>query len=252
MTNQISYLSLLLSSSLVFISIIFSYTQKLNLEKEIIIGALRAVIQLTIVGYVLNYIFGLKNPLFTTLLLLFMILNASYNAKKRGVGIENGFKISFIAISCGVIVTLSILIFSKLIKYEPYQIIPVSGMIIGNSMVALGLCYKEMVSDFKNKRDEVEIKLSLGADIKLSSMEIIRNSIKTGMQPTIDSSKTLGIITLPGMMTGLILAGTSPINAVKYQIMVTFMLMSTTSISSFIACYLSYKGFFNERKQLRN
>ena len=70
------------------------------------------------------------------------------------------------------------------------------------------------------------------------------------MLPTIDSAKTLGIVSLPGMMTGLILAGTSPVEAIKYQIMVTFMLLSTTSIASFIACYLSYKGFFNERKQL--
>jgi putative ABC transport system permease protein len=70
------------------------------------------------------------------------------------------------------------------------------------------------------------------------------------MLPTIDSAKTLGIVSLPGMMTGLILAGTSPVEAIKYQIMVTFMLLSTTSISSFIACYLSYKSFFNIRKQL--
>jgi putative ABC transport system permease protein len=72
------------------------------------------------------------------------------------------------------------------------------------------------------------------------------------MLPTIDSAKTLGIVALPGMMTGLILAGTSPVQAIKYQIMVTFMMLSTTSIASFIACYLSYKGFFNKRKQLVN
>ena len=70
------------------------------------------------------------------------------------------------------------------------------------------------------------------------------------MLPTIDSAKTLGIVSLPGMMTGLILAGTSPLEAIKFQIMVTFMLLSTTSISSFIACYLSYRSFFNDRKQL--
>lgn len=141
--------------------------------------------------------------------------------------------------------------FAGAIKYEPYQIIPVSGMIISNAMVALGLCYRQMGLDFKNKRDEVETKLALGADILPSSIEIIRSSIKTGMLPTIDSAKTLGIVSLPGMMTGLILAGTSPVEAIKYQIMVTFMLLSTTSISSFSACYLSYKNFFNEHKQLK-
>ncbi|NLB36468.1 MAG: iron export ABC transporter permease subunit FetB [Clostridiales bacterium] len=249
-SNLMNTSSLLISSSLVLIAILFSNFQKLKLEKEIIISVIRAVLQLVLVGYLLNYIFGFKNPIFTTLLLLFMTFNAAYNAAKRGKAIKNGLLISFISISMGAIITLSILVFSGAIRYEPYQIIPVSGMIISNAMVALGLCYRQLILSFKNKREEVETKLSLGADVLPSSIEIIRDSIKTGMLPTIDSAKTLGIVTLPGMMTGLILAGTSPIEAIKYQIMVTFMLLSTTSISSFIACYLSYKNFFNERKQL--
>lgn len=248
--NLMNTSSLLISSSLVLIALLFSYYQKLKLEKEIIISVIRAIVQLVVVGYLLNYIFGLKSPVFTTFLLLFMSFNAAYNAAKRGKNIKNGLSISFISISVGTIATLAILVLSGAIKYEPYQIIPVSGMIISNSMVALGLCYRQLSSDFKNRREEVETKLSLGSDILPSSIEIIKNSIKTGMLPTIDSAKTLGIVSLPGMMTGLILAGTSPVEAIKYQIMVTFMLLSTTSISSFIACYLSYKGFFNERKQL--
>ena len=246
----LSISSLIIASSLVLISLFFSYYQKLNLEKETIIGVIRAIIQLTIVGYLLNFIFGLKNPFFTTLLLLFMTINAAYNASKRGKGIKNGFIISFIAIGIGAFITLFILVASGAIKYEPYQIIPIGGMIISNAMVAIGLCYKQLLSNFKNKREEVETKLALGADILPSSIEIIRDAIKTGMLPTIDSMKTLGIVALPGMMTGLILAGTSPIEAIKFQIMVTFMLLSTTSIASFLACYLAYKGFFNERKQL--
>lgn len=246
----LSISSLIIASSLVLISLFFSYYQKLNLEKETIIGVIRAIVQLTIVGYLLNFIFGLKNPFFTTLLLLFMTINASFNASKRGKGIKNGFLISFIAIGIGAFITLFILVASGAIKYEPYQIIPIGGMIISNAMVAIGLCYKQLLSNFKNKREEVETKLALGADILPSSIEIIRDSIKTGMLPTIDSMKTLGIVALPGMMTGLILAGTSPIEAIKFQIMVTFMMLSTTSIASFLACYLAYKGFFNERKQL--
>lgn len=249
-SNLMNTSSLLISSSLVLVALLFSYFQKLKLEKEIIISIIRAIVQLVIVGYLLNYIFGFKNPIFTTLLLLFMTFNAAYNAAKRGKEIKNGLLISFISIAVGAIITLSILVFSGAIKYEPNQIIPVGGMIISNAMVAMGLCYKQLISNFKNKREEVETKLSLGADILPSSIEIIRNSIKTGMLPTIDSAKTLGIVSLPGMMTGLILAGTSPIVAIKYQIMVTFMLLSTTSISSFIACYLSYRNFFNIRKQL--
>lgn len=249
-SNLMNTSSLLISSSLVLVALLFSYFQKLKLEKEIIISVIRAIVQLIAVGYLLGFIFGLKSPVFTTLLLLFMTFNAAYNAAKRGKEIKNGLLISFISISAGTIATLSILVFSGAIKYEPYQIIPISGMIISNAMVALGLCYRQLTSNFKNKREEVETKLSLGADVLPSSIEIIRDSIKTGMLPTIDSAKTLGIVSLPGMMTGLILAGTSPVESIKYQIMVTFMLLSTTSIASFIACYLSYKNFFNKRKQL--
>lgn len=246
----ISGTSLLISSSLVLVTLFFSYWQKLKLEKETMISVIRAVIQLVAVGYVLEYVFGFENPIFTTLLLFFMTFNAAYNAGKRGKTIKNGLAISFLAIAAGTILTLAILVFSKTIRYESYQIIPVGGMIISNAMVALGLCYKQIASDFKNKHEEIETKLSLGADILPSSIDIIRDSIKTGMLPTIDSAKTLGVVSLPGMMTGLILAGTSPLEAIRYQIMVTFMLLSTTSISSFIACYLSYRSFFNSRKQL--
>lgn len=248
--DNISLTSLLIASSLVFITLFFSYWQKLKLEKEIIVSAIRAVLQLLLVGFVLDYVFGYNNPIFTALLRLFMIVNASQNASKRGKGIKNGFKISFIAISLGALTTLTILIFSGILSFVPGQMIPVGGMIISNSMVAIGLCYKQLLSDFQGKQEEVETKLALGADILPASIDIIRDVIKTGMVPTIDSAKTLGIVSLPGMMTGLILAGTSPIQAVKYQMMVTFMLLATTSIASFVATYLSYKGFFNQRKQL--
>ena len=94
-----------------------------------------------------------------------------------------------------------------------------------------------------DKREEVETKLALGADILPASIEILKDSIRTGMLPTIDSAKTLGIVALPGMMTGLILAGVSPIMAIRYQLMVTFMMLSTTAIASFTACFLAYRTF---------
>jgi putative ABC transport system permease protein len=243
---NISDASLLMASSLVLVSLLFSYFQKLRLEKETLISVIRAVIQLFAVGYVLQFIFRLRNPAVTTLIVLFMI----FNAAKRGKGIKNGILISFLSILVGAGATLSVLVLSGAVRYEANQIIPISGMIISNAMVAIGLCYRQLTGDFKSRRNEVEIKLSLGADLLPASMDILRDSIRTGMVPTIDSTKTLGIVSLPGMMTGLILAGTSPLMAIRYQIMVTFMLLSTTAISSFMACFLSYRTFFNERKQL--
>lgn len=246
-----SIISLFIASTLVIIPIFISYKEKLGLEKEIVVSILRAIVQLIIVGYILDVIFGLKNPICTLILILIMIVNAAVNTKKRGRGINKVFTISFVSILIGASVTLSILVISGVIKFSPNEIIPIAGMIISNSMIAIGLSYTNLNNSFKNKREEVEVKLSLGADVKEASKSILRDSVKVAIIPTIDSAKTLGIVSLPGMMTGLILAGVSPLTAIKFQIMVTFMLLSASAVSTIIATYLCYKDFFNERKQLK-
>lgn len=246
-----SIISLFIASTLVIIPIFISYKEKLGLEKEIVVSILRAIVQLIIVGYILDVIFGLKNPICTLILILIMIVNAAVNTKKRGRGINKVFTISFVSILIGASVTLSILVISGVIKFSPNEIIPIAGMIISNSMIAIGLSYTNLNNSFQNKREEVEVKLSLGADVKEASKSILRDSVKVAIIPTIDSAKTLGIVSLPGMMTGLILAGVSPLTAIKFQIMVTFMLLSASAVSTIIATYLCYKDFFNERKQLK-
>jgi len=248
---NVSVTSLLIASSLVLVAMLFSASQKLRLERDILWSVIRAVVQLILVGYVLEAVFGMDNPLFTTLLVLFMAVNAAVNTRKRGIGIHQVFLVSFVSIVTGTALTLIILVVSGAIRYVPNQIIPVSGMVVNNAMVAIGLCYRQILADFRTRREDIETKLSLGADVLPSAIEIVRDSIRTGMLPTIDSAKTLGIVSLPGMMTGLILAGTPPVMAIRYQIMVTFMLLSTTAIASFLACFLSYRSFFNAYKQLR-
>lgn len=247
-----SNLSLALTFSLVLIALALSYKEKLGLEKDMLIGSARAVIQLTIIGFILKFIFNLNNIWFTSLILLIMIYNASTVAAKRGAGIEQSLLISFIAISSGLIATLGGLIVFGAITYEPSQIIPISGMVVGNSMVATSLLFKSLLSNFQSKREEVEVKLCLGASPKEASINLLRDSIKTAMLPTFDSMKTLGIVQLPGMMTGLILAGVAPESAIKYQIMVAFMLAGAVTISSFVASYWAYQNFFTKLAQLKD
>ncbi|MGL4913051.1 MAG: ABC transporter permease [Romboutsia sp.] len=244
-------ISLIIASVLIIIPIFISYKEKLGLEKEIIVSIIRAVVQLIIVGYILEFIFGQQSPIFTIVLVFIMIINAALNTKKRGAGIKNCELISFLSIIAGTVITLSVLVISKAINFVPNEIIPVGGMIISNSMVAIGLAYRNLNTSFKNRRSEVEVKLSLGSDIKDASKGIIRESIKIAIIPTIDSAKTLGIVSLPGMMTGLILGGASPLIAIKFQIMVTFMILSSVSISVIMATYMAYNDFFNNRKQLK-
>lgn len=244
-------ISLIIASSLIIIPMIISYRENLGLGKEIIVSIIRAIIQLIVIGYILDTIFGIENLAFTIILVIIIIFNAGINTKNRGGQIKNVTVISFISIAIGTLITILVLVLSGSIKFTPNEIIPVAGMIVSNSMVAIGLSYRNLNTSFKNRRAEVEVKLSLGADIKESSKDIIRESIKLAIIPTIDSAKTLGIVSLPGMMTGLILGGVPPMEAIKFQIMVTFMILSSASISTLIATYLCYKDFFNNRKQLK-
>lgn len=244
--------SLVLASILILIPLYISYREQLELQKDIFISVVRAIVQLALIGYVLEFIFGLSNPVFTIGLVIVMIFNASLNTKSRGEGIKSVVKISFISMTITTAITMTVLILSGAIKFVPNQVIPVAGMVVSSAMIAIGLGYRNLNSSFRIRKAEVEVKLSLGSDIKEASKEILRDSVKLAVLPSIDSAKTLGIVSLPGMMTGLILAGSSPIVAIKFQVMVTFMILSSSSLATLMAVYLSYPDFFNERKQLKS
>ncbi|GEQ33234.1 ABC transporter permease protein [Marinilactibacillus psychrotolerans] len=247
---EINNLSLIFSTGLLMIAIFIDYKQKLGLGNEIFIAGLRAVIQLFIIGYVLSYIFQLDNVLVTLAMVLFIVFNAAYNAHKRSEGIPDSFKISIFSLGTGTAITLGLLVFTGAIEWVPSQIVPITGMIASNAMVAMGLTYRALNQKFQDQRQQVLEKLALGANEKQASMSIIRESVKTGMTPSIDSTKTLGLVSLPGMMSGLIFAGVEPTEAIRYQIVVMFMLIAVTSISSVIASFLAYKRFYNDQKQL--
>lgn len=249
--HNITNESLALALILVVVALLVSKREKLGLEKDIIWSVARAIVQLVAVGYVLKYIFELNDGWLTVLMVLFICLNAALNAKKRSRNIDDGFVISFIAITASTALTLVILLLSRSIEFLPMQVIPVSGMIAGNAMVAVGLCYNNLNQRFIDNQQKILEMLSLGASTKLASGSIIRDSIRAAMIPTVDAAKTVGIVSLPGMMSGMIFAGIDPVKAIKYQIMVTFMLLGTAGVSTIIAGYLAYRRFYNERAQLR-
>lgn len=249
--HNITNESLALALMLVVIALLVSGKERLGLEKEIIWSVARAIVQLVIVGYVLKYIFDLNNQWLTVLMVLFICVNAALNAKKRSRAIDRGFLISFIAITSGTTLTLVTLLLSGAIEFMPMQVIPISGMIAGNAMVAVGLCFSNLNQRFSDNRQKVEEMLSLGASAKLASTSIVRDSIRAAMIPTVDAAKTVGLVSLPGMMSGLIFAGIDPVKAIKYQIMVTFMLLGTASLSTIIAGYLAARRFYTARVQLK-
>ncbi|HBZ15444.1 MAG TPA: iron export ABC transporter permease subunit FetB [Pantoea sp.] len=249
--HNITDSSLLLSLMLVLIALLISQKEKLGMSKDIIWSVCRAIIQLVIVGYVLKSIFDLNNDWLTVLMVLFICVNAALNARKRSRNIDKGFNISFIAITTGTTLTLTILVLSGAIEFIPMQVIPISGMIAGNAMVAVGLCFSNLNQRVSDNRQKIQEMLSLGASVKMASGQFIRDSIRAAMIPTVDGAKTVGLVSLPGMMSGLIFAGIDPVKAIKYQIMVTFMLIGTASLSTIIAAYLSYRRLYNKRAQLK-
>ncbi|GKS82161.1 iron export ABC transporter permease subunit FetB [Ligilactobacillus pabuli] len=250
MNLVVSNQGLALAFILVLVTMGIAYREKLQVNRDIIVSVFRAIVQLFLVGYLLKYVFRVNNYLLTIVLALIIVFNASYNAMKRSQGITHAFRNSFLAIFVSTGVTLTVLIAVGTIKMVPSQLIPITGMIASNAMVAIGICYRNLNQAFRDQRQQILERLALGADLKEASLPILRETIKIGIQPTIDSAKTVGIVSLPGMMSGLIFAGVDPVRAIKYQIMVTFMLLSTTGIASLIATYLAYKSFYNERKQL--
>ena len=248
--NALSNESLLMATVLIAIAVIVSYQQKMRLELEILHSALRAVVQLVVVGYVLHFIFGADHPLFTSGVLLVMLISAAINGGKRGSGIKHASWIAGASIGIGAVLTLAVLLSANVLSFTPYQMIPVGGMVMSGAMVAVGLCFRQITTSFKSRQQEIQIKLALGATPMQACKAILRAALIFSLQPTIDSAKTLGIVSLPGMMTGLILAGMSPMEAIKYQIIVIFMSFSTISIAIAIAGYLSCRQFFNTKEQL--
>lgn len=160
-SHNITNESLALALMLVVVAILISHKEKLALEKDILWSVGRAIIQLIIVGYVLKYIFSVDDASLTLLMVLFICFNAAWNAQKRSKYIAKAFISSFIAITVGAGITLAVLILSGSIEFIPMQVIPIAGMIAGNAMVAVGLCYNNLGQRVISEQQQIQEKLSL-------------------------------------------------------------------------------------------
>ncbi|HFI0829988.1 TPA: iron export ABC transporter permease subunit FetB [Streptococcus suis] len=247
---SVDNLSLVLIFGLVLLAMGISQKEKLGMTKDILVAVVRTIVQLFVVGYILKFIFQVSNDSLSLGMVLIILYNASVQANKRNPNKNKKLIYPFFALFTSTSITLGLLLLSGAIQLIPSQVIPISGMLASNAMTAIGLSYRAMYRSFTDNRQQVLEKLSLGATSKLASQEILRESIRTGMQPTIDSAKTVGLVSLPGMMSGLIFAGVDPVQAIRYQIMVMFMLLSATSLASVIASYAAYKTYFTDRTQL--
>ncbi|CDF59180.1 ABC transporter permease [Thermobrachium celere] len=245
-------------SAYLFIIILLLIVRKrgLNREKEIIISTTRMTLQLILTGYILTYIFKTPNPIITVLVISIMEVFAIQNIIKRSKNrlSKELKKVVIFSMLTGTLFTLIYFIFIVInIKpwYNPQYFIPLAGMVIGNSMTGISLGINKLVEGFKNQVDMIECSLMLGASPKDASKSILDNAFDSAILPTINSMVGMGIVFLPGMMTGQILSGSSPLVAIEYQIAIMLGILGSVSISVIIFLLLGYKTFFNNRMQIK-
>ncbi|WP_352420498.1 iron export ABC transporter permease subunit FetB [Proteiniborus sp.] len=224
-------------------------------EKEILISSIRMTIQLILTGYILIYLFNNSNPLYTIIVIAIMEIFAIYNIFKRSkTKLSKSLK-RIIAISM-IFGTLSSLIYFLLVVvnispwYDPRYFIPIAGMLIGNSMTGISLGVTRLVDGMTSQRYLVESALMLGASPKIAVKEIVDNAFDSAILPTINSMVGMGIVFLPGMMTGQILSGTSPVTAIEYQITIMLGILGSVALTVILFVQLGYKTFFNDESQL--
>lgn len=224
-------------------------------EKEILIATVRMTIQLILVGYLLAYVFANSHPLYTIVIIAVMEVFAVFTVFKRvkqQISL-NLKKILALSMAAGSLVTILYFIFVVINIspwYEPRYFIPIAGMLIGNSMTAVSLGASRLIDGMHAQKHLVETALMLGATPKTASRSIINNVYDAAIMPTINSMVGMGIVFLPGMMTGQILSGLSPLLAIEYQIAIMLGIMGSVSLTVILMVQLGYKTFFNKFSQI--
>ncbi|MCP4362074.1 MAG: iron export ABC transporter permease subunit FetB [Chloroflexi bacterium] len=241
---------ILAAFALVLLAAIISRWQKLDLEKDILTASIRAFIQLIAIGYALTLIFDLDSPFAILFLLTVMTLIAGYTAGKRGQGVPQSGRVALLSIGFGAALTLGLLVGLGVFEFTSQQIIPIAGMVIGNSMNVCSLVMGRVRDEINGRAPEIEAALALGATGRKAAHTYLRTALHAGMTPIVDSTKTVGLIQLPGAMTGMILAGASPLEAVQLQIIVMYMLIGAASFTGLATVWLTYRQFFTVNQQL--
>jgi len=236
--------------ALVIFAMLISKWQQVSLEQDMLVAVLRAFVQLIAIGYALEMLFESNSLPLTIGVLSLMVTIAGYTAGKRGQQIPHNQLIATIAIAMAATLTLGTLLILRVFPLELQAIIPIAGMIIGNAMTATGVTMARLRDDLKIHQAQIEAALALGATTEQASRQQLQTALMTGMTPIVDNTKTVGLIALPGAMTGLILAGVSPIEAVQIQIVVMYMLIGAAAFSSLAASFLTYRQFFTKAHQL--
>jgi putative ABC transport system permease protein len=254
---SLSPLDLSIAACLVLLLALVSFRMKLGVTRPLIISGLRTTIQLLLIGFVLKTVFDHAHPLWLFLIGLMMVMVAGREVMGRqtrrftgwwgfGIGATSMFLSSFSITLLSLLVIISVDPW-----YEPQYAIPLLGMLMGNTMNGIALGLERLTATAWSQRQVIEARLILGESWKEAIADIRKESVRGGMIPIINSMAVAGLVSLPGMMTGQILAGSPPVEAVKYQILIMFLIASGTGFGTMAAVRLGAHRLFDDRHRLR-
>lgn len=234
----LSALDLAIAACLVILLAILSVVLQLGMGKRILIAALRTTVQLLLIGIILKTLFDRAHIGWVMLLALVMLSVAGYEVmarQKRSFGGWWGYGLGTLSMFISSF-TIAIFVLLAVINVEPWYTpqyaIPLLGMMLGNTMTGVALSLDRLTQGAWEKRGIIEAQLMLGYEWRPAISEVVRESVRVGLMPMINSMAAAGIVSLPGMMTGQILGGSPPLEAVKYQILIMFMIAAGTGFSS--------------------
>jgi putative ABC transport system permease protein len=240
---------------LVGVIIAVSIRQALGLERDLVIGSIRTVVQLYGVGLILTAVFAAAQWYWVVRIVMGMTGVATQAALSRlQKPIPGGHQIAATALTLSTAATLAYVITTVVQVrpwYEPQYIIPIAGMILGNSMTSAALAGERLQGELRSRADEVEARPALGFSGREAVQPLVCVSLRAAMIPTVNGMMTVGLVQLPGTMTGQILPGAPPLVAIRYQIVVVFMLAAATAVSSLLFVRLAVRRYLTPAHQLR-
>lgn len=249
--TQIGYVDVAVSLALVALAFAVSRFWRVPVQKEMSLGVVRAFVQLVLVGYALEWIFKIDQMWLIALVMLVMLAIGAHEASVRTKKLAGAFWMAFGAMATGTVVTLAIMLATGLFELRAMIIIPLIGMLVSNSMNAATLTINRLYDTLTENRLAVETALALGKSWRQASQRFRLQAATAGMVSIFNFMKTVGIVALPGAMTGMILAGKPPLEAALFQLIIGYMLLSAVTLTVVMTLELVMRRFFTPFDQFR-
>jgi len=237
---------------LVALAVAVSFWRRADLERDIGVAVVRSFIQLTAIGYVIKAIFDSDSIWVVILLLAVMVGVGTFTARGRAKAVPGALGTIAIALTVAAAATLGLVLALGVFPATPRYMVPVGGMVIGNAMTATAVALNRLADEVHGQAGLIEASLALGATARQASAGLVTKSLRSGMIPLIDQTKTTGIVTFPGVMVGSLLAGAAPLQAARLQLVLLWALLGAVALAGLIAVSLGYRGFFTPAHQLRD